>query len=426
MSNYIYNADLGEGYFKKILPNGLTVQVYEMPDKSSAYALFSAKVGSVNREFMLGDEHVILPLGTAHFLEHKMFENEEGIDAFEQFSATGASANAYTSFDRTSYLFLASYEFEESLKILLDFVNRPYFTEATIAKEQGIIGQEIKMYLDSPDWQGMLGLFSCLYHTHPIKDDIAGTVESIAEITPDILYKAVSAFYRPSNMVVSVAGNVDHDRVFSICEECIKVTDPDDSVCNIEACEPEHIRSKHNITYMDVSAPQFSIGFKEIPFSKGEGIEGNTVLDILNEIIAGDTSPLYIDLYEKGLINQTFGSEVISGDGFLCTVFSGESKDPDAVYDALIAEIQRLRKEGVPLERFEECRRANIGDCILAFDSIELVASNLTETHFEGRELFDVISAAENVTAEIADDYLSRMYSTDRAALSVIMPKKGE
>ena len=201
----------------KILPSGLTVIVRPMPGYSSTHVIFATRFGSIDRDFRLDGKEVHLPAGVAHFLEHKMFEDQDG-DAFAKYAKTGANANAFTSFDRTCYLFTATQQLDESLDVLLGMVTHPYFTEQTIAKEQGIIGQEIKMYDDSPDWRLITGLFECLYHSHPIRSDIAGTVESIAEITPEMLYDSCKAFYAPGNMVLAAAGNTTMEQILAACE----------------------------------------------------------------------------------------------------------------------------------------------------------------------------------------------------------------
>lgn len=199
------------------LPSGLTVIVRPMPGYSSTHVIFATRFGSIDRDFRLDGKEVHLPAGVAHFLEHKMFEDQDG-DAFAKYAKTGANANAFTSFDRTCYLFTATQQLDESLDVLLGMVTHPYFTEQTIAKEQGIIGQEIKMYDDSPDWRLITGLFECLYHEHPIRSDIAGTVESIAEITPEMLYDSCKAFYAPGNMVLAAAGNTTMEQILAACE----------------------------------------------------------------------------------------------------------------------------------------------------------------------------------------------------------------
>ena len=252
-------------YREARLASGLTVLVRPMPGYSTVHAEYATRFGSVYDRFELEGKTIALPAGVAHFLEHKMFESEEG-DAFSLYAKTGANANAYTSFDKTCYLFTASDKADESLDILLNMVGKPYFTEATIAKEQGIIGQEIKMYEDSPDWRLLVGLCSCLYHNHPVKNDIAGSVESIAQITPEMLYACTKAFYAPGNMVLAVAGNISEAQVLEACRRAgLTQHAPLPDARPIWPEEPLTVAKSRMEFEMSVAKPCFGIGFKEAP-----------------------------------------------------------------------------------------------------------------------------------------------------------------
>jgi len=299
----------GECYYEYTHKSGLKVLVFPTVGKRSTFAIFGAKIGSTTSDFMLGNRRCHVPSGTAHFLEHKMFEGEKG-DAFTLFAETGASANAFTSFDRTCYLFETTGMEEQSLKTLIEFVRSPYFTDENVDKEQGIIGQEIRMYDDNPDWQIMMGLFGLLYHNHPIKYDIAGTVESISELTPEILYDCYDAYYRPDNMVLVVVGNISPERVEQICREMLDIgrKASKNKVRPIKIDEPDTIVDKEFVKKMDISMPQFMFGYKEKPIDND--ISKNELLcDMLLTLIAGETSPLYRKLYDSGLVNQSFGFE---------------------------------------------------------------------------------------------------------------------
>ena len=246
----------------KVLPSGLTVLVRPMPGYSGTHVIYATRFGSIDRDFRVDGREVHLPAGVAHFLEHKMFEDEDG-DAFAKFAKTGANANAFTSFDRTCYLFTATEQLDESLDVLLGMVGRPYFTEQTIAKEQGIIGQEIKMYDDSPDWRLITGLFECLYHSHPIRSDIAGTVESIAEITPEMLYDCCKAFYAPNNMVLAAAGSTSMEQILAACaRHGLLDPRPEERVQRLWADEPMTLATAEKRIRMPVSKPCFGLGFK--------------------------------------------------------------------------------------------------------------------------------------------------------------------
>ncbi|MEG1366972.1 MAG: pitrilysin family protein, partial [Oscillospiraceae bacterium] len=307
------------------LDNGLTVLVKEMPDFCGVHAVYSTAFGSIESGFIADGKKYDLPAGIAHFLEHKMFENEDG-DAFELYAKTGASANAYTSFDKTSYIFSATDNIDASLDILLSFVSHPYFTKETVLKEQGIIGQEIQMYDDSPSWRLLFAITGALYHNHPLRVDIAGTVETIAEITPELLYACTDAFYRPENMVLAAAGNITKAQLLAACERA-GIAEKKGEVVRLPKAEPQEINQKETELYMSVSKPLLGIGFKENP-SIGEEFKNEIICDLLTDLIIGDMTPLYRELYDEGLISADFSGELLNVDGAFAILFSGETQEP--------------------------------------------------------------------------------------------------
>ena len=312
----------------KVLPSGLTVLVRPMPGYSGTHVIYATRFGSIDRDFRLNGREVHLPAGVAHFLEHKMFEDQDG-DAFAKFAKTGANANAFTSFDRTCYLFTATQQLDESLDVLLGMVGHPYFTEQTIAKEQGIIGQEIKMYDDSADWRLITGLCECLYHSHPIRSDIAGSCESIAEITPGMLYDCCEAFYAPGNMVLAAAGNTTMEQVLAACaRHGLLDPRPEERVQRLWADEPMTLAAAEKRIRMPVSKPCFGLGFKEAPLAPDD-LRSEMLYDLVLCCICGGMSPLYRRLYDSGLTNPGFGGEVLRVDGCCCILFTGESDEPD-------------------------------------------------------------------------------------------------
>ena len=392
-----------------VLESGLTVLVRPMPGYSSTYAIYGTRFGSIDLDFEVDGKTVHLPAGTAHFLEHKMFESEEG-DAFARFAKTGASANAYTSFDKTCYLFSATDKVDENLDILLSMVNEPYFTEATIAKEQGIIGQEIKMYDDSPDWRVMTAIFGCLYQNHPIRHDIAGTVESIASITPDMLYDSCRAFYNPGNMVLAVAGNVTMEQVLAACERA-KLPARPGSVRRIEADEPTAIARPEARFSMQVAKPCLGVGFKEAP-----------VRGVKFEVICGGMTPLYRTLYDQNLVNPGFDGEFLALDGLCCFMFTGETDQPEKVRDMLLAEIERLRTEGVDEELFTLCKNQLYGEMVQDLESTESAASLLAGSFLRGCRPGEELEALASVTKQDLDDALQTMLRPERSATVVVDP----
>lgn len=404
-----------------VLDCGLTVKVKSMPDYSGVFAIYGTRFGSVDLDFELDGKKIHLPAGVAHFLEHKMFESEEG-DAFEKFAKTGASANAYTSFDKTCYLFAATQQVEESLDILLSMVGKPYFTEATIEKEQGIIGQEIKMYDDSPDWRILTALLGCMYHNHPVRYDVAGTVESIAKITPEMLYDCCKAFYNPGNMVLAVAGNITTQQVLDACE---RANLPKTSVKakRLPINEPENIACSRKEFAMSLAKPCLGVGFKEVPV---EGVKPEIICDLITELICGGMTPLYRELYDKSLVNPGFDGEFLVLDGCTCFMFTGETDQPDLVREMLLKEIERQRQEGVDEELFTLCKNQMYGELLQDLENIEDAATALAGSFYRRRSLADELEALASLTKEEVDAMLQKMLKPERSATVVIWPEEEE
>lgn len=422
MKKTIRSERTGESYKKIQHASGLTLLLYPMAGFSSAYAMLTTDYGSVDMAFRTDPKQAFtqIPAGTAHFLEHKMFENEDG-DAFAKYAATGASANAFTSFDKTSYLFGCADHFEESLRILLEFVTTPYFTPQTVSKEQGIIGQEIKMYDDNPDWRALFNLFKGMYARHPIAIDIAGTVESIAQITDQSLYQAYDAFYNLRNMVLTVAGNFSVDAVLKIADEMLRPA-PQIHLERAEVKEPLDVVEKRVEQKFPVSAPMFCLGLKVKPTDNKTNAVNSVLDEIVNEILAGDASPLYRRLYDQGLVNATFDSETDCGKDYFSIIFSGESKDPDAAAEEILKEIRSLQEQGVEPEAFERSRKAVYGRYIRMLNRVDSVANALAGTYFSGLELYDLLEIVSQANLEQITRRLAEDYKTEYACLSVISP----
>ncbi|OUP70961.1 peptidase M16 [Anaerotruncus colihominis] len=420
----IKSARLGQEMVKIKHPSGLTMLLCPMPGYSTAYATFTANVGSVDTGFKTQDDDafVDVPEGIAHFLEHKMFENEDG-DAFAKYAKTGASANAYTSFDKTAYLFACTDRFEESLEILLDFVRRPYFTKESVQKEQGIIGQEIRMYDDDGEWRVQFNLLQALYHNHPVRIDIAGTVESIAEIDDQLLYRCYRTFYNLNNMVLCVAGNFDIDAVLRVADRVIK---PDEKPVEIErrhVDEPESICKPLVEQKFAVAAPLFQFGFKGCGGNPRENLKNQILDEILAEIIAGDASPLYRRMYDAGIINSTFGSEIMAGRDYMCAIFSGESREPERVADEIKAEVARMRREGVDKKMFELCRRATYGRYIGMYTRTASVAGLMSAVYFAGMDdMYALLDIVANATPDQMNERLQIAFNPEKSALSIVRP----
>lgn len=412
-----------DSYYKIKHPSGLNIFIYPKEGSNSAYAVFGTRYGSIDTSFQRSDENEVctVPEGIAHFLEHKLFESEDG-DAFARYAKTGASANAYTSFDMTCYLFSCTEQTYESLEILLDFVQSPYFTEETVQKEQGIIGQEIRMYDDDPQWRVMFNLLGALYHTHPVKIDIAGTVESIAKITPDYLYRCYHTFYNLNNMALCVAGNVDPDKVMEVCDRLLKTSKPVE-VKRIFEEEPAEIVKDRVEQSLSVAVPLFQMGFKEP--ARDHTVKELAETEILLELFASDASPLFRRLLDANLINtSSFGSEYFEGPGYAAIIFSGESKDPDAVAAEIRKEVARLRKEGISQDAFNRAKKAIYGRNVAALNSAESLANAMISLTFAQRELFSYIDALASATLSDVENRLNEQLREEYSALSVVSPIK--
>ncbi len=416
----ITNEKLGESVYCLRHSSGLEIRVMPKTGYTSAYAVFGTKYGSIDTAVQNDKgEFETIPEGTAHFLEHKLFESED-LNAFERFAKTGASANAYTSFEETAYHFKCSENITESLEILLDFVQNPYFTQQTVEKEQGIIGQEIRMYQDLPDWQVMFNLLKALYSSHPVRIDIAGTQESIAKIDADLLYRLYKNFYNPANMVLCVAGAVDPQEVFDIVERCIKKTD-----ARVIERKFEKESAKPVQTYIEeklsVAQKQFLLGFKEDISEPVLSLEDEFASEVVLEAISGKSSPLFKRLLDEELIDMGFGAQLFSGFGFSSVMIGGTSADPEKTADIIKSEIRRMQKEGIDPVAFERAKRKFYGRYVMSYNGINYIANRIMNLYFSGYEPFAELEACKNLTIEKAQERLN-VIKEDASALSVISP----
>lgn len=422
----VKNDRTGEQYTYVKHPTGLDIYIWKIEDYSTTHALFGTKYGSINTKFKTKDEadFITVPNGIAHYLEHKLFENED-CDVFSLYAKTGASANAYTSFDKTCYLFSCTDNVYDSLEILLSFVQNPYFTEETVRKEQGIIGQEIRMYDDNAGWRVFFNMLQGMYHNHPVKIDIAGTVESIAQINADLLYKCYYTFYNLNNMVLSVAGNVDEDKVLEICDKLLKQGGNPELETAFED-EPETVCKKEVVQKLEISMPMFNIGFKAKPEKGLDALRAEIETNFVLSLLADESSALYKRLYDEGLINSSFSSEVFSGDGYCCSIFGGESRNPRLVRDKLIEEIERCKREGFDETRFNNIKKAYYGALIRDLNDAEAIATNMLNAGMEKLSAFDAVETVAAVAFEDMAKRLDKQFDTKNVTISIIEPLGGK
>lgn len=406
-------------------PSGLKVFVIPKKGYSKKYAAFAVNYGSMNNAFVIPGESdaVTVPDGIAHFLEHKLFEQKDG-SVMDKFSALGASPNAYTGFSQTVYLFSCTDRFSENFRLLLDYVQNPYITEESVEKEKGIIGQEIRMYEDDPNWRCFFNLLRALYRKHPVRMDIAGTVDSIAKINKDLLYTCYKTFYSPSNMVLIVTGDVEPEEIFAGTDAGIAA---EEKPAGIERLFPEEGMELHQ-SYIEeklaVSAPIFQLGFKDQkPLKTGmELLIQEITGKLLLELLVGKSSVLYGRLYAQGLINHTFEFDYSVDANYAFSLMGGESGDPQQVRRLVEEETGSIKQNGLDEAAFERIRRAMKGKYLKQLNSVERISNLFVSVYFKDANVFDYYDAYDKITFEYATQRFKEHFSADSAALSVVMP----
>ena len=413
---------IGEAVCRETLPNGLRINIVPKRDYAKSYAFFATRYGGMDTRFCLNGKWLDTPAGIAHYLEHKMFDTKEG-NALQELAKNGAEPNAFTSNAITGYYFDSTTHFEENLEILLSFVSVPYFTEESVAKEQGIIGQEIRMIEDNPDWQIYTRMMKALYAASTARTSIAGTVESISHITAETLYDCHKAFYTPSNMVLTVVGNVDPVHVVDIARRILP-REGGPAIPRDYGTEPAQVAEKETKLAMEVSCPQFLTGFKCTPAEDGEGYMRQSLIgDMACDILLGDSSPLYLRLYDRGLINTSFGGayEMMPGVAYLYA--GGDSKDARAVTAEIQKEAKRLVEEGIDEDFYQRVRRASFGSNLRGLNSFENIAVSLSEGYFHGYDPFRFPQVFDTIMKDDITAFLRENLTADRAVLSEIVPK---
>lgn len=424
----VKNEFLREEYHKVVHKSGLTVYIF--PKKlSTTYASISVRFGSLDNNFRFADEEesLVMPDGIAHFLEHKMFESEDHIDTFDKFAAVGASANAYTSNEVTSYLFTTPTDVEEPLKILLDYVFHPYFTDKNVEKEVGIVGQEIKMYDDSPGSRLYHSMMQLMYQNHGIRTNICGTQETIAEITPALLTRCHTAFYRPENMFLIVCGNVDSESILSIVDRASLPMDSQPSVVLEYPDEPKEILKKKAEFCMDIARPKLCVGIKDtsIPKTPKEQERRAIAVNMLCDLYFGESTPFYETLYSAGLISRDFSAyyESLRDCGHL--LCGGATDEPDALLAAIRAEFARIIADPTVLEAdFERIKRVHYAEFIKDFDDTEEISAALLDAVLEGTELFEAGSLILSIKLSEIYDIVRELLCEDALVYTVIHPTK--
>lgn len=405
-----YYQQIDEYVYKETLDNGLDVFIIPKRGFQKTFVTYTTQFGSLDSKFKPHnqDSYITVPDGVAHFLEHKLFENEED-DLFTAFAEDNAQVNAFTSFDRTSYLFSATDQIETNIKRLLTMVETPYFTKETVDKEKGIIAEEIKMYQEQPGYKIMFNTLRAMYDTHPIKVDIAGSVDSIYKITKDDLYLCYETFYHPSNMVLFVVGDVDPEQILNIVTEH---EDKRDKVAQPEIqrdplIEKEEVNQQFVSEKMKLQSPRLMLGFKNKPLvnaSADQYVRKDLEMTLFFELVFGEETDFYQSLLNSELIDDTFGYQFILEPTYSFSIISSATQKPDELKQLLLAELEKSQGKLTDNEAFELLKKQFIGEFISGLNSPEYIANQYTKLHFEGVSLFDMLEIVEDITLESVND----------------------
>jgi len=391
-------------YFNE-LENGLKVFILPKPGFSKTYGLFSTRFGSIDTTFVpLNEKEMItVPDGVAHFLEHKMFETTKG-DASELFARLSASTNAFTSSSRTAYLFNTTANEYECIELLLDFVQELYLTDESIEKEKGIINQEIGMYDDDPDWRCYFGSIQNLYKEHPVKIDIAGTVETVSEINKDILEKCYHTFYHPSNMMLFVVGNVDPQKAMDLIEknQQSKSFRKEAPIIRKKINEPLEIDKKHEELQMSVLMPKLIVSLKinDILSDGKDKLKREMAMNLLLDILFSKSSALYEQWLNEGIINDSFSANFTQERDYSFLQIGGDTMYPNQLKEKIIDLLTHIQDYKISEDDFNRNKKKNIGILINMFNSPESIANVFSRYYFEDIMAFDLIDATYNMKIE--------------------------
>ncbi len=422
-----YYETLNETVYSATHKSGLKVILIKKPGFKKSYATFSTKYGSINTEFVVPGESETTKVidGIAHFLEHKVFEQPDGSNAFNDFSKYGANANAFTSFGVTNYLFSCTDYFYENLEILLNFVQTPYFTQENVEKEKGIIAQEIRMYEDDAEQTCMYNCLEAMYEKHPVRINIAGSVEEIMKTTPELLYKCYNTFYHPSNMALILVGDLDENKIWEYVEKCIKHDTPHGKITQVFPKESTNASRRRIEASFDVPIPMFMIGFKDPKTggSSNELLKRETLTSCILRVLFGKSSNFYKKLYDKGIINKNFSAFYEYEDSCGYAAFFGESENVEEVEKEIFATIESAKENGIDKEDFERAKKVLCGNFIEILDGVEGFGNEYMMAYHKGINLFDYVSICESLTLEDAYGRIEELFDEKQCSTSVVRPK---
>ena len=422
----INNLKVNEKLYIEKLENGLTIMIIPKKDVQKKYIIVGVNYGSNDNTFVAQGETEITetPKGVAHFLEHKMFEQENGKNSLDALTELGVNANAYTTNDHTAYLFECTDNFYPALDELMDYIQHPYFTDENVEKEKGIIGQEIGMYNDYPEWKVYLNALSAMYHNNPVKLDITGTVETISHINKEILYKCYNTFYTPSNMVVVVCGDFEPEPLVEEIKKRIIMEGNQGEIKRIYPDEPETIVKEKIIQNMEVSRPLYTIGIKcktiDIYDLPEKAIKTHISIQILMNILFGESSPLYRNLYDSGNISYAPNMDHEFSKKYAHILLTGQANNPESLYEEFKKYIKQLKENGINQEDFSRIKKMIYGDYIKEYNDVTNIARMFLSDYFKGINSFEYLEQISTIDLQYVMDILNKIFVEDKMILSVI------
>ena len=418
----IENSKVKEKLYIEKLENGLTIMIVPKKEIQKKYVIWGTNYGSNDSKFVVPGESEVteVPKGVAHFLEHKMFEQESGINSLDTLTALGVEANAYTTNDHTAYLFECTENFYPALDELMDYVQHPYFTDQNVEKEKGIIGQEIMMYDDYPEWKVYLNTLEAMYHEHPVKLDITGTIETISHINKDILYKCYNTFYNPSNMAMVICGDFEPEELLEEIKKRLVKKNANGEIKRIYPKEPETIVKEKIEQNMDVSEPLFTIGIKDKIATEKEKVKKHLAIEILLNIIIGKSSKLYQELYNNGILYTVPSFDYEFSRDYAHKLITGQSKEPEKVYEKLKQEIEKLKQDGINAEEFERIKKMLYGAYVREYDEPGDIARMFLADFFKGINSFEYLEELTIINEQYVEQILKETFNENKMVISVI------
>ena len=410
-----------EAYIEK-LDNGMKVIIIPKHNLEKKYIIWGTHFGSIDNRFIIPktNEEVFIPDGVAHFLEHKMFEQPNGTNSLDTLMALGLDANAYTTNNHTAYLFECTNNFYEGLDELMDYVQHPYFTDENVEKEKGIIGQEIKMYDDEPGWRLYMNALDCMYKDNPIKIDIAGSIESISKITPDVLYKCYNTFYNPSNMIMVVCGDFDPEEMLKEIKSRLVKKEEQGEIKRIYPEKEIGINKKYKEDKMEVSLPIFAVGYKDDEGMNEEIVKKHIAIEILLNMIIGKSSDAYKELYENGDLLAEPDLDYEFAEEYAHVLISGQSKNPNRIKEKIEDTVRKYKEEGLDEEHFNRIKKKIYGDYVVEYNGVGDIARMFLSDSMKNINSFDYIEKYNEVTKEYTEEVLKNVFKEDNMVMSVI------